>query len=712
MTGGSAVTSVRSWRVDGRVLRLELVELPATRSLTGGWLTDDPVGVERSLPNLPDALPTPAGEPVCRGLTVAVAAPGVVRIRTGPVLPPLGVLVTEAEGAGASQRAPASEARTAPGSRPSDTEPAALPVVVADTGDGLVLTGPDVIVRVRRRPFGITVLDGGAHVAVRTSEHVRQTDGLPLAPALRFADGDPALSIALDGAAVHGFGEQFAAFDLRGRVLRLRVADAMGTATGLAYKPAPVWHGGGYLGFLNTGAIVRADVGHAVPDALTLAVEDATLDLFLLPHRDPAVRLERYTALTGRPPAVPDWSLGFWLGRCRYPSAEAMLAVADRLRAEDVPAEVLHCDPDWLRVDRLSCDFDWNTDRFGEPEAFVAALRERGLRLSLWELPYLDPASPLHAEALAAGHLVVDAHGEPVPMEGTPAPDGRPRAVVDLGRPETRDWWAKLHRPLLDAGVAVFKTDFGEGLPDGAALTGVPPAHAHNLYPLRYHSGGAGGPGGDRVRGVLWGGARGGGGPRVPAGGGGGGIERGPWVDLGACRVGRLAAVPGGVGRRRRRHRRGHAGDAARRAERRAVDPGVVEPRHRRLQRRPGDGPALRAVAPVRGALPDDARARAAPAGAVGVRARGPGDRTAVPPPARAVAALPAAGRGGGHRARPARAAAARPGLSRRPRRRPRRRRLPAGAGPVRRPGVLRVVAAGPPHLPPARRALARPADR
>ncbi len=83
---------------------------------------------------------------------------------------------------------------------------------------------------------------------------------------------------------------------------------------------------------------------------------------------------------------------------------------------------------------------------------------------------------------------MLDPAGEPVAVEGTPAPDGRPRALVDLGAPEAREWWAKLHRPLVDAGVAVFKTDFGEGLPDGAALTGVPPAHAHNLYPLRYHS--------------------------------------------------------------------------------------------------------------------------------------------------------------------------------------------------------------------------------
>src|SRR5699024_7136843 len=40
-----------------------------------------------------------------------------------------------------------------------------------------------------------------------------------------------------------------------------------------------------------------------------------------------------------------------------------------------------------------------------------------------------------------------------------------------------------------DDGVAVFKTDFGEGLPDDAALAdGTPPAHAHNLFPLRYNA--------------------------------------------------------------------------------------------------------------------------------------------------------------------------------------------------------------------------------
>jgi alpha-D-xyloside xylohydrolase len=60
--------------------------------------------------------------------------------------------------------------------------------------------------------------------------------------------------------------------------------------------------------------------------------------------------------------------------------------------------------------------------------------------------------------------------------------------------------------------VAVFKTDFGEGLPDGAALTGVPPAHAHNLYPLRYHSAVA------EASGLIWARAGWAGSQRYPAG--------------------------------------------------------------------------------------------------------------------------------------------------------------------------------------------------
>lgn len=78
---------------------------------------------------------------------------------------------------------------------------------------------------------------------------------------------------------------------------------------------------------------------------------------------------------------------------------------------------------------------------------------------------------------------------------------------MDLTNPQARAWWQGLHHPFLDDGVAVFKTDFGEGLPDDAVLAdGTPPAHAHNLYPLRYNAAVSDGIGAHLGRSpVVWG---------------------------------------------------------------------------------------------------------------------------------------------------------------------------------------------------------------
>ena len=150
---------------------------------------------------------------------------------------------------------------------------------------------------------------------------------------------------------------------------------------------------------------------------------------------------------------------------------------------------------------------------------------------------------------------------------------------------------------FLDDGVAVFKTDFGEALPDDVALfDGTPPNQAHNLYPLRYN-----GAVSDAIREftdrppLVWG--------------------RSGWAGF--------AALPRPVGRRRRVDRRRHAGDGAGRTLLRHERAGVLEPRHRRVLRSRADAGALRAVDPARRALTADARARPATPRAVGLRGRG-----------------------------------------------------------------------------------------
>ena len=441
-----------------------------------GWLTgEDPrdLGVELTMPNLPH-LDLPDATPHAHRLRVDVLGADLLRIRSA--VPGHAVFSDDGTGLGIVTD-------PAPAVAPSDVE-------VREGDDAVVLRAGDVEVRVGRYPLSLLVTRRG-RVVLRTSERLRQVAGLPTAPPV-VVDGNTqtlGLELAVDED-ITGFGEQFGRLVKNGQRFDLRVEDALGTGTGMTYKPVPVWHSSrGYLGFLNTGARVSCDVGHTMASVLALTHHDAALDLYVVLGESVAERLETYTALTGRGPCPPTWAFGYWMGRCRYHTAAEMVGVADTMRAHQVPCDVLHLDPDWLVVDRLNTDFIWNTDRFGDRKTFVDDLATRGVRLSVWEVPYLDPVSPRYEEAEHNGYLVRTTAGETAHLRGTPTPDGRPRALIDLSNPEARRWWQGLHHPFLNDGVAVFKTDFGEGLPDDAALAdGTPPNHAHNLFPLRYNA--------------------------------------------------------------------------------------------------------------------------------------------------------------------------------------------------------------------------------
>jgi alpha-D-xyloside xylohydrolase len=468
------VTSVR--RTQGGVA-IGVDALPGVQlGIMPGWLTGESPeeqGIETQMPNLPE-LDLPPVDPTAYELKVSLPSDSTVRI----TLAVAGAAVLDDDGTWLG-------IVTDPGT-------GAAGVDVTETASEVIVTSSRVRLRIGRAPFTLAVEDvASGAMLIRTAHRLRQVAGLPMAPAVVADSNGMTLNLELGtDEDLLGFGEQFGRLVKNGQKLVLRSEDACGTGTGLAYKPVPVWHSSaGYLGFVNTGATVTADVGHTRPSVLGLTVADEALDLYVVAAPSPKDRLTAYTALTGRPEVPPLWAFGYWMGRCRYHSRDEMLDVVRTMREHEVPLDVMHCDPDWLIVDRLNCDFIWNESRFGDRKSFVDALAADGVRLSVWELPYLDPVSPRFEEARDKGYLARTSTGELAAIQKTPTSDGRMRALIDFTNPDALAWWQGMHEEFLADGVAVFKTDFGEALPDDVQLyDGTPPAHAHNLYPLRYNA--------------------------------------------------------------------------------------------------------------------------------------------------------------------------------------------------------------------------------
>lgn len=321
--------------------------------------------------------------------------------------------------------------------------------------------------------------------------------GLRIAPFAHGADTWHAALSLRETTAVFGLGEKYGPLNRRGQLITSWNEDALGVNSELSYKNAPfAWSPEGWGLFVHTTGRVQHGVGYAPWShrSYILRVEDDVLDLFLLVADDPAGLLERYTWLTGRAPAIPRWSLGVWMSRCYYRTGEELIEVAQRMRAEHFPCDVITLDGRaWLEV-RTRFGFAWDATRFSNPAAFVAQVKALGYRLCVWEYPYVSIYNPLFQELAAKGYLLKTRAGETCLLEWDPEPFGLlltplpTSGMIDFTNPEAYAWYRDMHRALFEVGVDVMKTDFGEQIPRNAvAANGDSGARLHNVYPLLYN---------------------------------------------------------------------------------------------------------------------------------------------------------------------------------------------------------------------------------
>ena len=378
---------------------------------------------------------------------------------------------------------------------------------VAQGSDGrFTFTAGDTTLEIAATPLRFRLLHRGAPVLGSiTDEHFRGWTRLPTFGRVRQGGQWTAAFALSSGEAVYGLGEKFGPLDKRGQLIHSQVVDALGVNTGASYKNVPfAWSPGtgrGAWGVLvHTPGMVTHGIGY--PDwshrSYAVLVDDEALDLFLFAADTPAAILANYASLTGRAPAVPLWSLGLWVSRAFYKTPGEAAAVAAKLRERRIPCDVLTLDgrAAW-RVD-TRFDFQWDEERYPDPDAALARIKEHRLRVCVWEYPYVSIHSPLFQELASHRFLLATPDGDPYVFGWDTAPATSPfgdaltplpeSGIVDFTHPAAYAWWRDAHEKLFAQGVDAIKADFGEHVPDDAvAFNGDRGRRLHNVYPLLYN---------------------------------------------------------------------------------------------------------------------------------------------------------------------------------------------------------------------------------
>lgn len=330
--------------------------------------------------------------------------------------------------------------------------------------------------------------DGKREIHLAAYDHFSppRYDGLPLAYCVKDGHKERA-TLSFECKADEcfaGTGERFTKMDLSGHTFFLKNQDGQGVNNRRTYKNIPFYLSSRMYGtFYHTCAHSKLSLAHVSTRSVEFLSDQAMIDAFIIVGDTVEEILRGYRDLTGYPSMPPLWSFGIWMSRMTYFSADEVDEICDRLRAEHYPCDVIHLDTGWFRTDWL-CEWKFNEKRFPDPKGFIHSLKDKGFRVSLWQLPYVAEDAEQIDEARENDYIA--------PLTKQQASEGSNfsaldyAGTIDFTYPKATEWYKGLLKNLLDMGIVCIKTDFGENIHMDAKYKGMSPELLNNLYALLY----------------------------------------------------------------------------------------------------------------------------------------------------------------------------------------------------------------------------------
>ena len=311
-------------------------------------------------------------------------------------------------------------------------------------------------VAVHRDPFGLTVTDLAGHVIA---------EDLPGRP-VEFHGAS--FRVYLKSPAdehYFGLGDKPGPLDRRNEAFSDWNTDAFGwqESTDPIYKSIPyfmTFRKGIAAGiFLDNTWRASFDFNKEYRDGYSFGSEGGPLDLYILYGPEPRSVVQTWAWLTGTSPMPPLWSLGYQQSRYSYYPEAEVRRIADKLRSERIPADVIWLDIDYQLKNR---PFTVDPERFPHFDQMIKDLRAQHIRtvvitdLHIANLP--SAGYKPYDEGIAGDHFVKNPDGSI--YSGVVWPG---KAVFpDFTRRASREWWGSLYSDFVSKGIAGFWNDMNE----------------------------------------------------------------------------------------------------------------------------------------------------------------------------------------------------------------------------------------------------------
>ena len=322
------------------------------------------------------------------------------------------------------------------------------------------------------KDLGITVADPDGKVIFRSAAQAFKAEG----------EGKTASFVRDLNGEEHFFGlgndvgDAFKTIDHRGSVYSLWLNDDN------VHAIIPLWYSSsGYGVFLNNSN--KGQV--SFKEDYSLSVEDGRMHFYFFYGPAPRTILENWSELAGRMAMPPLYALGLtYRGFGSWTEDQLYDAIVKQLDA-GIAIDVAGVEPGWQTA-TYPCSYEWSPKFTFDPAAFTERMHALGLRVNLWEHPYVSPKAEIY-EDMSRYSLKSEVLGTRDWEGHSGGQYGFGGLIPDMTIEKARELYAGIHvKNLLSIGVDGFKVDETDSWGANNSLTtrfpgGISANAYHNL---------------------------------------------------------------------------------------------------------------------------------------------------------------------------------------------------------------------------------------